>query len=102
MNQRQDQKISIKTLIPQEERLSKGTPPGLISYQFILKRVSKQRFLPSDFGRLLELMPVFLSGISYNLRWNFICLIDLSPSRNTFGLPVMSGKFDGGPECRIE
>ena len=29
--------------------------------------VSKQRFFPSYFGRLLELMYVFLSGISYDL-----------------------------------
>ena len=27
----------------------------------------------------------------------FICLTDLSTSRNTISLPVMSGKLDGGP-----
>ena len=43
----------------------------------------------SNFGRLLELMPAFLSGIRYNFRWNFICLTDLSTSRNTVCPPVM-------------
>ena len=57
------------------------------------ERVSKQRLLSFDFGRFLELMSVFLSGI----RYNFICLTYLSTSRNTIGRPVMSGKFDGGP-----
>ena len=59
-------------LVLQDECLLKSTSPALISTrpfsdQFIL-RVSKRRFLPSDFGSLLELMPVFLSGISYDLR----------------------------------
>ena len=50
-----------------------GTRPGLISScpssdQNQTERVSKQRFLTSNFGRLLELMPVFLSGIRYDFR----------------------------------
>ena len=61
------------------------------SDQFKLKE-SLNRLLSSDFSRLLELMPVFLSGI----RYDFICLKDLSTSRNTIGPPVMSGKFNGG------
>ena len=32
------------------------------------ERVSKHRFLPFNFGRLLKLTPIFLPGISYNFR----------------------------------
>ena len=45
-----------KTAVLQDECLSKGTHPALISTrpfsdQFILKEDSKQIFLPPDFGR---------------------------------------------------
>ena len=84
-----------KALILLDECFPKGTRPALISTsnQFKqIERVSKQRLLSSNFGRLLELMPVFLCGI----RYDFICLTDLSTSRNSISLPVTSGKFDGG------
>ena len=56
-------KIAEKALVLQNECLSKGTRPALISTlpfsdQLILKK-SQNRFFPSDFGRLLELMPLF-------------------------------------------
>ena len=52
------QRFPEKALILQDEYLSKGASPALISTcpfsdQFILKE-SQNRFLPSDFGRLLE------------------------------------------------
>ena len=77
--------------------LPKGARPALISTrpssdQFKLKE-SQNRFL-FDFGRLLELMPAFVSGIRYDFRWNFICLTDLWTSRNTV---CPSCIFDGGP-----
>ena len=60
------------------------------------EKFSKLRFLPSEFGRLLELMPIFLSGLSYDFNWNFNFWTDLPTSRNTVGPLVMSSKFYGG------
>ena len=54
------------------------------------ERVSKQRFLPSNFGRLLEFT------VWYKFRWYKMKFYLLDSSGNIVGLPVMSGKFDGG------
>ena len=39
---------------------------------------------------------LILSGVSYNFRCNFICLIDLSSSLNIISPPILSGRFDVG------
>ena len=59
-----------KVLVLLDNCLPKGTLPALISSRPSIQteRVSKQRFLSSYFVRLLELMPVFLSGIRYDFR----------------------------------
>ena len=88
----QGQGFSEKALVLQDE--CHCTRPALISTrpfsdQFKqTERVSKQRFLPSDFGRLIELMPVYLSGTSYD----FICLKDLSTAQNTVGPHTVKSK----------
>ena len=96
------QRFPEKALVLLDECFPEGTRPALISTrpssdQFKLKE-SLNRLLSSDFSRLLELMPVFLSGI----RYDFICSTDLSTSRNTIGPPVMSGKFNGGQINKVK